>query len=88
MSPNRCSSFRSPPGSHLASAQSKLRLLAHNVRSVSSVDAADDGRCLQYSAIARRSAFSRSPNSVLGRRPLAHSSTGEACATFARRRMA
>jgi len=88
MSPNRCSSFRLRPGSHLASAQSKRRLLAHNVRPVSSVDAADDGRCLQYSAIARGSAFSRSPNSVLGRRPRAHSSTGEACATFARRRMA
>eukprot|EP00966_Prymnesium_polylepis_P299563 6922603-Prymnesium_polylepis.1 len=41
----------------------------HNVRPVSSVDAADDDRCLQYSAIARGSAFSQSPNSVLGRRP-------------------
>ena len=88
MSPNRCSSFRLRPGSHLASAQSKRRLLAHNVRPVSSVDAADDGRCLQYSAIARGSAFSQTFNSVLGRRPRAHSSTGEACATFARRRMA
>eukprot|EP00966_Prymnesium_polylepis_P296203 6842268-Prymnesium_polylepis.1 len=29
----------------------------------SSVDAADDGHCLQYSAIARGSTFSRSPNS-------------------------